>query len=190
MPWALIRERLKQWLEMQPPDHFRLIKPDQQLARIVDREMQAELSLAVKTVPEADLQTSSGAIPVVLSASSKKLGNLAPLNDASPWLSSRDADAVSSRHSLDTGRHCVGLAAIAQACAHDAHVGRIRSRLPGFARHRETGLAKRTEGSSGRGLRFADVDLSGRLFPCSDFPPTIEEEPAGAQQFIRDLLKV
>src|SRR6476646_6189288 len=51
-PLAVVRARLKQWLEMQPPDHFLLIEPDEQLARIVAREMQAELSLSVKTVPE------------------------------------------------------------------------------------------------------------------------------------------
>ena len=81
MPLALVRERLKQWLEMQPPDHFLLIEPDEQLARIVAREMQAELSLSVKTVPEVGVQAPPGAIPVVLSASSAKLKNLSSLND-------------------------------------------------------------------------------------------------------------
>jgi len=79
-PLALVRERLKQWLEMQPPDHFLLIEPDEQLARIVAREMQAKLSLPVKTVPGIELHTPPGAIPVVLAASSKNLKNLSSLN--------------------------------------------------------------------------------------------------------------
>jgi GntR family transcriptional regulator len=80
MPLSLVRERLKQWLQMQPPDRFLLIEPDEQLARIISSEMQAELSLSVKTVNEVGSHTPPDAIPVVLSASSKKLRPLASLN--------------------------------------------------------------------------------------------------------------
>lgn len=78
-PLALVRERLQQWLEMQPPDHFLLIEPDEQLARIVSAEMQDKLSLPVKTVPGINLQAPLDAVPVVLSVSSKKLKNLSSL---------------------------------------------------------------------------------------------------------------
>lgn len=79
-PLALVRERLRQWIEIQPPDHFLLIEPDEQLARIVVGEMQAALLLPVRTVSEIASVTPSGAVPVVLSASSKKLRNLRALN--------------------------------------------------------------------------------------------------------------
>ena len=80
MPLAAVRERLRQWLDIQPPDHFLLIEPDLQLAQIVLAEMQAVLSLPVKAVPEITSATVPGAIPVVLSASSKKLKNLGSFN--------------------------------------------------------------------------------------------------------------
>lgn len=80
MPLAVVRERLRQWLDIQPPDHFLLVEPDVQLAQIVVSEMKAVLSLPVKTASEIAPAVLPGAIPVVLSASSKKLKNLGSLN--------------------------------------------------------------------------------------------------------------
>lgn len=80
MPLAVVRERLRQWLDIQPPDHFLLVEPDVQLAQIVMSEMKAAVSLPVKTASEIGTATSAGAIPVVLSSSSKKLKNLESLN--------------------------------------------------------------------------------------------------------------
>src|SRR6185437_8066078 len=79
-PLAVVRERLRQWLDIQPPDHFLLIEPDLQLAQIVLAELKAALSLPVKMVSEITSAAVPGAIPVVLSASSKKLKNLGSLN--------------------------------------------------------------------------------------------------------------
>jgi len=42
-----LRARLRQWLELQPPDHFLLIEPDEELRRIVATEIQQGLSLPV-----------------------------------------------------------------------------------------------------------------------------------------------
>jgi len=42
-----LRARLRQWLELQPPDHFLLIEPDEELRRIVAAEIQQGLSLPV-----------------------------------------------------------------------------------------------------------------------------------------------
>lgn len=79
-PLGVVRERLRQWVDIQPPDHFLLIEPDMQLAQIVVSEMKAAVSLPVKAVSEIAPGTLAGAIPVVLSASSKKLKNLGSLN--------------------------------------------------------------------------------------------------------------
>src|SRR5258708_2510844 len=38
-----LRSRLRQWLEVQPPDHFLLLEPDAELRRIVAAEMQPPL---------------------------------------------------------------------------------------------------------------------------------------------------
>lgn len=79
-PLAVVRERLRQWLDIQPPDHFLLIEPDLQLAQIVVGEMKAAVSLPVKSVSEIGSTTFPGAIPVVLAASSKKVKGLGSLN--------------------------------------------------------------------------------------------------------------
>jgi len=73
-PLATVRARVRQWLEMQPPDHFLLIERDQQLAKIIAREMQGAVALPVKTVSAVDSDsTLEGAIPVCLSISSESV---------------------------------------------------------------------------------------------------------------------
>ena len=42
-----LRARLRQWLELQPPDHFLLIEPDEELRRIVSAEMRQAVTLPV-----------------------------------------------------------------------------------------------------------------------------------------------
>ena len=42
-----LRSRLRQWLELQPPDHFLLIEPDEELRGIVAAEIQQAVSLPV-----------------------------------------------------------------------------------------------------------------------------------------------
>src|SRR5258706_16442260 len=43
----VLRARLRHWLELQPPDHFLLVEPDEELSRIVTSEMQQAVSLPV-----------------------------------------------------------------------------------------------------------------------------------------------
>jgi len=43
----VLRARLRHWLELQPPDHFLLVEPDEELSRIVASEMQQAVSLPV-----------------------------------------------------------------------------------------------------------------------------------------------
>lgn len=47
IPLAAVRSRLLQWLDSQPPDHFLLIEPDEELRRIVTLEMQQAVALPV-----------------------------------------------------------------------------------------------------------------------------------------------
>ena len=72
-PLSVVRARLKQWLEMQPPDHFLLIEPDEQLARILVKEIEPAVTLPVKSVSQFDGEAAPGAIPVVLSISAQKM---------------------------------------------------------------------------------------------------------------------
>lgn len=50
VPLAAIRERLRRWESMQPPGHFLLVEPDEELRRIVIEEIGKSLKLPVKGV--------------------------------------------------------------------------------------------------------------------------------------------
>jgi GntR family transcriptional regulator len=47
IPLATVRKRVRQWLDLQPPDHFLLIEPDVELARIVVAEIQQAVTFPV-----------------------------------------------------------------------------------------------------------------------------------------------
>jgi DNA-binding transcriptional regulator YhcF (GntR family) len=62
-----LRSRLRQWLEMQPPDHFLLIEPDEELRRILTSEIVAAIPFPVKACAPADCpKTPDGGVAVVL----------------------------------------------------------------------------------------------------------------------------
>jgi len=63
----VLRSRLRQWLEMQPPDHFLLIEPDEELRRILAEEIARAVTFPVESCgPEDCPKTPEGGIPVVL----------------------------------------------------------------------------------------------------------------------------
>ncbi len=63
----VLRSRLRQWLELQPPDRFLLIEPDEELRRIVAAEMQQAVSLPVVSCGLEDCRRMlEGSIPVAL----------------------------------------------------------------------------------------------------------------------------
>jgi len=62
-----LRARLRQWLELQPPDHFLLIEPDEELRRIVASEIQQQAAWPVQSCDLADLPAAlDGAIALAL----------------------------------------------------------------------------------------------------------------------------
>jgi DNA-binding transcriptional regulator YhcF (GntR family) len=62
-----LRARLRQWLELQPPDHFLLIEPDEELRRIVASEIQQLAAWPVQSCDLADLPAAlNGAIALAL----------------------------------------------------------------------------------------------------------------------------
>jgi DNA-binding transcriptional regulator YhcF (GntR family) len=68
--WPLqeLRRYLRQWLEVQPPTHFLLIEPDEELRQIVVAELHAALKLPVQSCGFAEMRSlaAEGAVPVVL----------------------------------------------------------------------------------------------------------------------------
>jgi GntR family transcriptional regulator len=66
-PLSTVRSRLRQWLELQPPDHFLLIEPDEELRRILAAEIQQAVTFPVQSCGLQDCpKAPDGAIPVVL----------------------------------------------------------------------------------------------------------------------------
>jgi GntR family transcriptional regulator len=63
----VLRARLRQWLELQPPDHFLLIEPNEELRRIVAAEIQQAVTLPVMSCGLEDLpKMLEGSIPIAL----------------------------------------------------------------------------------------------------------------------------
>jgi DNA-binding transcriptional regulator YhcF (GntR family) len=65
VPMAQVRTRLQHWLSIQPPDHFLLLEPDEELRSIAAEEMRRALKFPVLA---SDLREGklAGAIPVCL----------------------------------------------------------------------------------------------------------------------------
>jgi DNA-binding transcriptional regulator YhcF (GntR family) len=63
----VLRLRLRQWLELQSPDHFLLIEPDEELRRILAAEIARAVTFPVESCGPQDCPTMpEGGIPVVL----------------------------------------------------------------------------------------------------------------------------
>jgi len=81
IPLDTIRSRLRHWLELQPPDHFLLIEPDEELRRILVFEMRRGLSFPVKSCGLTESQSAQafeGGIPVVLPNKEKAVREILP----------------------------------------------------------------------------------------------------------------
>jgi DNA-binding transcriptional regulator YhcF (GntR family) len=69
IPLAAVQSRIRQWLDFQPPDHFLLIEPEEELRKIVATEMAQTVTLPVKScdLNKSELgEATQGAITVVL----------------------------------------------------------------------------------------------------------------------------
>ncbi len=63
----VLQSRLRQWLELQPPDHFLLIEPDEELRRILAAEIARSVTFLVESCAPQDCpRTPVGGIPLVL----------------------------------------------------------------------------------------------------------------------------
>ena len=127
MPLGELRVRLKQWLAMQPPDHFLLIEPDEELREIAMAEMRGALTFAVKGCSIDDCKDPmlfATAIPVVLPSKAEKVRKMLPQESELLVLQVRSAGKS------------LAIAPVARA---ELLVG-IASRWPGFVQSAKTML--------------------------------------------------
>jgi DNA-binding transcriptional regulator YhcF (GntR family) len=70
VPAPALRLRLQQWMEVQPPDHFLVVEPEEELRRIVTAEVRQAVSFPVRSCSveecRADAAMAQGAVAVVL----------------------------------------------------------------------------------------------------------------------------
>lgn len=81
VPLKHIRARLRHWLALQPPDHFLVIEPDEELRRILVAEITAAVKfpcLAAGFEACQQPETLAGALPVVLLRKFEKVRELLP----------------------------------------------------------------------------------------------------------------
>ena len=113
----VLRSRLRQWLELQPPDHFLLIEPDEELRRILAAEIARAVTFPVESCgPEDCPKTPDGGIPVVLPNREATARQLLP-------------SGIGAAHAADSLR--AHFARRILACARGALVG-VASRWPEF----------------------------------------------------------
>jgi DNA-binding transcriptional regulator YhcF (GntR family) len=75
----VLRSRLRQWLELQPPDHFLLIEPDEELRRILAAEIARAVTFPVESCGWEDCPgMPEGGMPVVLPNREPKVRQLLP----------------------------------------------------------------------------------------------------------------
>ena len=80
-PLSQVRNRLKQWMDTQPPDHFLLLESEPELARIVTAELKQSLTLPIRTCALSAGDSEAifdGAIPVSLAMQSKAAHHRVP----------------------------------------------------------------------------------------------------------------
>ncbi|UWZ83900.1 GntR family transcriptional regulator [Occallatibacter riparius] len=77
----LIRARMQRWMEMEPPGHWLVIEPDEELRRIVITEMEQAVRLPVLGCAPAEcaeVAVLRGAMPVVLPSKAAMVRKLLP----------------------------------------------------------------------------------------------------------------
>ena len=133
-----LRSRLQQWLELQPPDHFLLIEPDQELRRILAAEIARAVRFPVESCgPEDCPKTPEGGIAVALPNRVAAAQQLLPAGTELITLQVRSVPtSLAGYLPAPSGRSCgrgLALAGISDSGARGAAGRRIPSRQPGLS---------------------------------------------------------
>ena len=131
-PLSVVRSRLRYWLELQPPDHFLIIEPDEELRRIVTLEIERAVTFPVRSCGIKDLtpETIAGAIPVALPSKTKIVRQSLPAGVGIAHFR-RSVRTIVPRELApcaigNSSGYCVTLAGLLKTVSHDA----TRRRIP------------------------------------------------------------
>jgi DNA-binding transcriptional regulator YhcF (GntR family) len=186
-PLAEVRSRLRHWLELQPPDHFVLIEPDEQLARIVVSEMRKAVTLPVQSCEPQSFETSGladGAIPAAISFSLKAVRDLLSRPADLLTLHLRSAGESLARH-LPTSR----AALVGIASAWEPFLKNARTMLIAAGFHPDC-LVVRDTARSGwqRGLKeTAAIVCDSLTAELADGMPRVLSFPLLAESSLKEL---
>ena len=185
-PLAMVRERMRQWLELQPPDQFLLIEPDQELASIAVVEIKQRVTFPVQTcAPERCTDSAlEASVPLVFSIKSKVVSDLIPENRDFVTLRLRSAADSLAPYLPVTPNcpswHCLAVGAFSEDSPHYADRCRLPPRLPTSAQPFKGQLAAWPGPDLCRHLRFADRPEPRRQAPRYRFSAAGRIFPAGA----------
>ncbi len=111
MSLPAVRSRMRQWLELQPPDHFLLIEPDQELRRILAAEIARAVTFPVESCGTEDCpQASEDGIPVALPNREATVRRLLPAGAELLTLQVRSVPASLAAHLPAPSGALVGVA--------------------------------------------------------------------------------
>lgn len=109
-PLSEVRSRLRHWMELQPPDHFLVLEPDDELARILVSELRKVASLPVRSCRVTDYSAKSdGAVPVAVSFSLKAVRESVTRQTEILTLQLRSAGASLAKHLPASKNALVGI---------------------------------------------------------------------------------
>jgi len=155
-PLSTVRSRLRQWLELQPPDHFLLIEPEEELRRIVVAEIGQAVTFPVQSLRFTGLPEDSGGRHSGRTSESRRRAAGAARRPRRAHAAFSVGTNFACRMAASSVRHfdryCLEMARLLKTGAHHAECRGLPPGRPGISRRAQSELAARAEADSGRGL--------------------------------------
>jgi GntR family transcriptional regulator len=200
VPLAEVRSRIRHWLDLQPPDHFLLIEPDEELRRIVITEMQRAVTLPVRScdlLQDDSGEATQGAITVTLPSKAKAVRQALPSgvelltlqvrsvpSTLAGWLPAPSSALVGIASRWDNFLQMAGTFLIAAGFESDALIFRD-AKQPGWQRGLEQAAAVICDS-----VTASDLPRTTRVIPFQLLSDSSLMELRRYEQFIRHPLEL